>query len=99
MLGCTVELKSEDKEFLKNVISVYISTLKESSKPLYEMTLRKLNNQKIFVDGIYMRCMEISLLAHSKTQSGRHQNKCIELAENIRKIREDFQMNAMARLF
>ncbi len=100
MLGITIHFKKNENLLLHVALSSFIEEIRTSEKAPYEMTKKKLTDPEATIDGMFMRCMENALDSYcSKHNNQKTIQECTRLALFIKGNREEFQMNAMSRLF
>lgn len=96
MNGIYLDLDQVEREILIEATEKYIYTASLGEKPFYILLLNKLSRKQIFVDGMYMRCMEQVL---DKKAMDCHLTNvsafCSNLSKSIRIKREHFQNDFM----
>lgn len=98
MKGIKIIFSDTELEILSESVESFISTLSKGEKPFYLLLLNKLSRKEIFVDGMYLRCMELALLHKvSNTKKIKLKKFCMNLAFSIMEIREQFQSTALTR--
>lgn len=96
MKGVNLNLKETERIFIEEAIESFVFILPPAEKPFYLLTLNELSKSAIYVDGMFMRCMEIALRYKVRTSRSKLiRNYCSTLEEKIRLTREIFQKGAI----
>lgn len=94
MLGINLVFTKDEQNLIYESVSEYLQEASPGEKPFYQMTQNKIKSESVFVDGIYMRCMENSLMKKAQMNPSLF-TQCTTLANEIQRKREHFQQNAI----
>lgn len=97
MKGTLLMVEKSEKVLVLVAIENYLQQLTPGEKPCYVMTKNRLMSGNLYVDGVYMRCMENALHFLAKLGS-QFTDVCLQLQEKIKNQRETFQFNAIKNL-
>ncbi|TYS55782.1 hypothetical protein FZD47_25495 [Bacillus infantis] len=88
MLGISLPLNVREKNLITLAIESYLPLMKKTEMPIFQLTLKKMKEERPLLDGMYMRCVEQSLTTKGDPES-------LMLAAWIEQQRIQFQHAAM----
>jgi hypothetical protein len=90
MEGIVLDLALSKHELVMSSLHDYYDHCSKGKKPIIHLVIKRLNENKKPLDGMYLRTIE-EALEHSKTGH--------KLQNDIKTLREQFQFSSMSRLF
>jgi hypothetical protein len=98
MKGIHLDLEDIDRKIVMNSLDDYYHQCTNGKKPIVQLVINRLKENKKPLDGMYLRTIEEALdqfsIKHTSLQL-----HLKNLREQIQSMREHFQYSSMARLF
>jgi ABC-type phosphate transport system auxiliary subunit len=96
--GISLNLVESDREIVMHSLEDYYKECTKGKKPIVQLVINRLKENKKPLDGMYLRTIEEALDQFSIKHSFLQQHLQV-LKEHIQSLREQFQYSSMARLF